>query len=302
MESLPDIRQLRIFIALEQTRSFTAAAKRVQVTQSAVSHSIKSLEKQLGSPLIERLGKKCILTPYGEVFLHHAKRARHELESSVIKIETLQKWGYQAVRAGATDSICQYVLPTTMLEFRRDQPRCEVSVSPGNTIRLLTLLDAGKIDLGIGMESAAVSTDFIFTPLVSDHLCFIVPPDHPWAEAPPQTKEDYGRVDYIIYGRVSETVTILRRFLAEEGIKQRASMAIGNMEAIKEMTKLGMGVGVVAPWVAARELAEGSLVKIEIDPAPRRRWGYYRRRTKTLSLPEEHFLSLLRQRMEAIMS
>ena len=84
--NLPDIRQLNIFIALEETRSFTAAAKECFITQSAVSHSIKALEKQLDCQLIERMGKHIILTPYGEVFLHHAKRVVNELELSLIHI------------------------------------------------------------------------------------------------------------------------------------------------------------------------------------------------------------------------
>jgi len=300
--TLPEIRQLRIFIALEETRSFTAAANLVYITQSAVSHSIKSLESQLGCELIERLGKKCILTPYGEVFLHHAKRAINELENSVLKIDTLKKWGYKSIRVGASDSILQYVLPQTMVEFCKDQPKCEVSITPGDTAKLLNELDDGNLDVAIGLETSNFDTDYHFEPIGQDKLCFITPLDHPWVDSPPSSAEEISKQRFITYGNETATNAILKDHLNELGIKQRAPLAMGNMESIKEMTKLGLGVGITSPWVAQPDLEDSQLYKHQIIPAPSRTWGYYIRRTKTLSLPEEKFLQTCKKHLSSIIA
>lgn len=299
MMQLPEIRQLRVFIALEETRSFTAAANTLNITQSAVSHSLKSLEGLLGCELIERLGKKCILTPHGEVFLFHAKKAMQQLENASSKIGTLNDWGYSSLKIGLSGSLCQYVMPKTLAAFYEKESRCEVFINIGDTADLIKKLDDGELDLAFGLHARTHSAMHPFVKLGEDKLCFITAPNHSWCGKKPEFTEEFAKERFITYGNDSVTNHILTSHLSGIGIKQRATLAMGNMESIKEMVALNLGVGVISKWIARRELENGNLVKHEITPAPTREWGYYISKSKSLSLVEENFLKLFSENLES---
>ena len=297
--NLPDIRQLNIFIALEETRSFTAAAKECFITQSAVSHSIKALEKQLDCQLIERMGKHIILTPYGEVFLHHAKRVVNELETGLNKLNTLKQWGYTAIQIGASDSICQLILPKVLKEFYKDHPKCEISVNIGDTADVLKQIKSGEVDLAFGLQMPLHEQKFVFTPLAEDSLCFITSSDHPWVEEQPKERKELCDVRLITYCEKSETRRLVQSHFNEHVMQHHQPLTLGNMEAIKEMTKLGMGVGIIPRWVAAQEIADGSLVAHEIsNPPPIRQWGIYSHGNKTFSLPEQELIEVCQEELK----
>lgn len=288
MNSIPDIRQIRIFIAIEETRSFTAAANMTGVTQSAVSHSIKALETQLECKLIERLGKKCVLTPHGEVFLHHAKEAVAQLVTASEKIIALNTSGYNSLKIGVSHSLCQYVIPKALADFYKKNKKTEIFITAGDTASLIKDLDAGKLDIAFGIHRNIHENEFIFIPLFKDKLCFITSADHPWSKDKKMVK-DYTDQRFITYGNDSATTEIAQAHLKGMGIKQRASISMCNMESIKEMTALGLGVGIISEWVARDSLKDNQLVKHSITPPPVRQWGYYIRKTKKLSKTEEQF-------------
>ena len=298
---LPDIRQLRTFIALAETRGFTAAAKRIHVTQSAVSHSIKGLETQIGCTLFERVGKRIVLTPQGDVFLHHAQRALNELESGITKLEALKTWGYSGIKLGASDTICQYVLPNILVEFTERFSKCEIIIEPGDTTCQMDRLRNGTLDMAFGIEITPLSPEFTFHPFVEDTLCFITRPDHPWVDNRPSLKSSLPNTRLITYSSQSATTRLLLSYLQRKGVRANQSLTVGNMEAIKEMTLKGLGVGVVTPWVAREEINNGSLHahRISNNP-PNRLWGMYTARGKTFSHTEDQFLELCKRSLRSV--
>jgi LysR family transcriptional regulator, low CO2-responsive transcriptional regulator len=298
MIQLPEIRQLRVFIALVETRSFTLAASTLHITQSAVSHSLKSLEMQLDCQLIERLGKKCILTPHGEVFLHHAKLALKQLEGATLKIKTLNTWGYSSLRIGVSHSQSQYVLPFVLAEFYRLEKKCEVFVDTGDTRDLLSKLDKGELDIAFGISRNNIESEYKFHGLVEDTLCFITHPEHSWTKKKPEVTEDYEKERFIIYGNNTVTASNLSSHLSGLGIKYKVSLSVSNMESIKAMVALNLGVGIIAEWVAREEVKQKSLILHPIHPAPARQWGYYISRNKSLTLTEVRFIDIFARELE----
>ena len=290
---IPEIRQILSFLAVEELRSFTAAAIKLDVTQSAISHSIKSLESNLDCHLIERLGKKCILTPQGEVFLHHVRRAMNELESANTKIHLLKKWDYSAVKLGLSHTLCHHVLPEALKEFHRKCSHCEVFITPGDTAVLIEKLEKGQLDVAFGIYRQKFDSGYRFVPIAFDELCFITSPNHPWCQTPPRSEQDFSIQRYITYSKDSLTSQILDDHFSDIGLQKRAVLTMGNMEAIKEMTIQELGVGIVAQWVAREAVCSGELVLHPITPPPRRQWGYYLSKTKILSPPEERLLEII---------
>src|SRR5882672_440772 len=139
--SLPlDSRQLRAFLTLARAGSFTLAAKELFLSQSAVSHSMKALEQEVGCRLFDRVGKKVLLTQAGETLLHHVEKILQEMTAARAALEQLGKWGKSRLRIGASTTACQYILPAVLREFKESFPKCAISIEPGDTPEAIELL------------------------------------------------------------------------------------------------------------------------------------------------------------------
>lgn len=295
MTDLPNLQQVRSLIAVADTESFTKAAERLGVTQSAVSHSIRALETQLDSKLVERAGKRVALSQNGTILLRRFRAAVAQLEKAREDLALLKRWGQGRLRVGATHTLCTYLLPTVMQEFRQLYPRCEIHIESGDTSELIELLDQSEIDLVFGMggrEPAWTRFDGIF----EDELVFIVSPNHPWAKQGNLEMEEVEKESFLVYARASETYRFLKSTFEEAGFRLRPSLSLGDMGAIKEMAKVGVGVGIVAPWVVQNEIKEGSLVAIPLGIGRRRRsWGLLCHESRQLRMVEEDFLRICRK-------
>jgi DNA-binding transcriptional LysR family regulator len=292
--TLIETRQLRAFQLLAQTGSFTAAAKQMFVTQSAISHSIKALETQLDCSLLDRSGKKIALTAHGETLLRRADRILTEMHEATEELHALSRWGYGRLRVGATDTMCQYLLPGVLSEFRQSYPNCEVTIHADDTEDLLSLLDGGQVDLVLGMRPSSDLAGVDFRPLFEDELVFAVPPSHPWATGETVPADTLADERFIIYARRSPTYQLVARHFRKLGLSAPQQTELGNMEAIKELAKIGMGVGVIAPWVIRDELAQGQLVSVPTPGGPlSREWGLFvRGRGTELTVIGETFATI----------
>lgn len=292
IELLPDLRQLRAFVFVADEGSFTLAAKRLSLTQSAISHSMKALEDSLGCRLLDRLGKKTVLTEQGEAFLRRCRRVLGELEDAARELDGLKRWGQGRIRIGAPHSICRFMLPTVLREFRDCFPRCEPTLEADDTSKLLERMAEHDLDIVLGLRPR-VGTMEGYRPLFRDRLTFVVPPVHPWAESAVADPGDLGKVQFIIYARATETHRMVEEHFEKMGVRTRPPLVLGDMEAIKGMAKIGLGVGLVAPWVAKRELDEGSLVRVPVSGDPiEREWGIFFKADHTLTLIEETFAGI----------
>lgn len=292
MDWVPDLRQLRAFVAVVEEESFTMAARRLFVTQSAVSHSLRTLEEQLDCKLLDRTGKRVTVTVEGELLLIRSKSVLKELERASRELDGLRRWGQTRIRIGAPHTLCHYVVPSVLREFRDCFPRCEPVIEAGDTTHLLDRLANAELDLVVGLKPRG-RHDEGYRPMFSDKLVFVISPFHPWATAGGGEIDRLEDQQFIIYAKASETHRLIEDWLADRGIRIRKPLVLGDMQAIKEMAKLGIGIGIVAPWAAAREIADGTLIAVGIgEPGISREWGVFHSTRKSPSLVEEAFIGL----------
>src|SRR5437667_11708480 len=128
MKTPLDSRQLRAFCVLARTGSFTETARDLHLTQSGISHSMKALEGDVGCRLLDRLGKKVLLTQAGEQLLHHAQKILSEMSQARASLRQRGKWGRARLRVGASTTACQYILPAVLREFKESFPQCLINV------------------------------------------------------------------------------------------------------------------------------------------------------------------------------
>ena len=287
-----DSRQLRAFSVLARTGSFTQTAHELHLTQSAISYAMKALEQDMGCRLLDRMGKTVVLTQAGEQLLVRVERVLEEMASARSELGRLGKWGSSRLRIGASTTACQHVLPAVLREFKESFPQCAISIQPGDTPENIAALRAHQIDLAVNLEPRR-DEPLEFRPMFTDELQFILSPLHPWARAGKVQREEIARQQYILYGKGSYTFQMIEAYFREEKIVLHSLLDLGNMEAIKELVKLGLGISILAPWTARKEIEEKSLVALPLGRRKlKRRWGVLHWRGRRLSLAEETFIGL----------
>lgn len=292
MNSPLDSRQVRMFCVLARTGSFTQTAREVHVTQSGVSHAMKALERDIGCRLLDRLGKKVVLTQAGEQLLHHATKILQEMESARESLAHLGKWGRGRLRLGASTTACQHIIPPVMREFKESFPEHVISIEPGDTPAIVNSLLRQRIDLALSLEPAN-EPQLEFHPLFTDELHFIVGALHSWAKTRKVERSEIPRQSYILYSKNSVTFRLVEKYFHGEQMTLNTVIQLGSMEATKELVKLGIGVSIVAPWIARKELEDGSLIALPLGRRKlERRWGIIHWKGRRLSLAEETFIGL----------
>ena len=287
-----DSRQLRAFTVLARTGSFTRTAHELHLTQSAISYAIKALEEEIGCRLLDRVGKSVVLTQAGEQLLARAEKILDEMTVARLELSHLGKWGSSRLRIGASTTACQYVLPAVLREFKESFPRCAISIEPGDTPEAIASLRAHRIDLAVNLEPRREDA-LEFRPLFTDELLFALSPIHPWAKSGRIPRDDIARQHYILYGKTSYTFQMIEEYFRQEKIVLHSLLDLGNMEAIKELVKLGLGISILAPWTAKKELEAGSLVTLPLGRRKlKRRWGVLHWKNQRLNLAQETFIRL----------
>ncbi len=287
-----DSRQLRAFSTLARTGSFTLAAKELFLSQSAVSHSMKALEQEVGCRLLDRMGKKVLLTQAGEQLLHHTEKILLEMSAARTSLEQLGKWGRGRLRIGASTTACQYILPAVLREFKESYPHSLITIEPGDTLKSLDLLRNHRIDLAIMLEPKN-EDQLEFHPLFTDELTFLMGAMHPWVKDGQVVRAEIPKENYVLYNKGSYTFRLIEEYFREEDMVLNTVIELGSMDAIKELVKLGLGVSILAPWIAQKELLEKSLVSMPLGKRKlKRNWGIAHWRSRRLSLAEETFLGL----------
>lgn len=287
-----DTRQLQAFAALARLGSFTQAAHELHLTQSAISHAIKALEEQAGCRLFDRAGRRVALTQAGEQLLKHVDKILAEMKNARLGLEELSRWGHGRLRLGASTTACQYILPGVLREFKQSFPKCVISIDPGDHGHQVELLLQNRVDLAIMLEPED-KRELAFVPLFEDEMRFLLAPVHPWAKAGRASRADFAEQTLILYNQTSYTFRLVKEYFRAEGLPLANYLELGSMEAIKELAKVGLGIGVVAPWVARAELEAGALVSLPLGKRKlRRRWGVAYVRGRRLSLGEETFVGL----------
>jgi len=261
---------------------------------------MKALENEMGCRLLDKMGKKVVLTEAGEALLVHVERILTEMGLARAQLDQLGKWGQSRLRLGASATACQHILPTVLREFRESFPQCAISIEPGDTPDMIAALRDRRIDLAVNLEPRR-DEPLEFRPLFTDELAFVVSPLHSWARQGRVDRSEIARQHYILYGKRSYTSEMIELYFREEDIVLHSSIDLGSIDAIKELVKLGLGLSILAPWTCRKEIEDRSLVSLPLGKRKlRRRWGVLHWRGRRLSLAEETFVGLCEQVAERL--
>lgn len=264
-----DLHKLHIFHIVAREGSFSAAAGRLFITQSAVSQHMKDLETGLGQPLFQRGWRGVRLTPSGEVLADYAGRVFALIAEAEGALSNVQKLEAGKVVIGATPGVSAYLAPGWVTQFRVRYPRLTVSVSTDITGQIAADVLAGQLDFGL-IEGELDDQPPRLAHCVLERVeqMVVVGAGHPLWEASVTSPADLGAHAFITRQAGSQTRTWLERALRQQRIEPTISAEFDNLESIKRAVAAGGCLTLLPAYVVTDEVGRGLLRVIPVEGTP----------------------------------
>ena len=253
-----DIRQLEIIRTVAESGSFTAAAKLLHVSQSAISRQVLLLEDELGEPLFLRLGRKVKLTTAGTALLALSRRVIADVRETTAAIVDQQQNLAGSLHLGGGMTVCLHVFPALLKEFRRRHPGSELKLTAGTTPEILERLRNGTLDTAL-LTLPLDATDLVQVPVMREELLLVMAPAHKLARKRKITSADLLGHPWILFERGSSTRRVIDAMMDSNGIHPRVTMETENVEILKALAAIRMGLTILPYQALAREARDGSL-------------------------------------------
>ena len=248
-----DLHQLEMFRAVAEEASFTKAAERLHLSQSAVSRGVKQLEEGLGSVLLHRGPKRISLTASGELLLKTAHRINLEMQEAVSQIEGTRTLSRGSLSLAGGMTVCMYILPRVLKRFRKLYPKVELSVSSALSSAILDKIRRREIDIAL-LTMPIVADDVCVVPALKEEMVVVAGPGHALTRERPIQPKSLGRFPLILYESGSNTRRVLDEYFVSEGVAVRIAMETENVEIIKAMVSHGLGVSIIPYAAAAKDV------------------------------------------------
>ena len=262
-----EIRQLKAFVGIAETGTFTAAALRVHVTQAAISMQIRQLENEVGAKLFVRAPRHVILTEAGEHLLHRARQILREHDAAIEEIAELAGAERGRLRIGSASAmVLTDPLPKILKDIRKRHPRADLTVTSGTSESLVEQILAGEMDLAfvsLPVEARGIQTER----LSEDQLVAIASPRHRLGKQRTVSAYTLAGEKLILGERGGNTRRLIDQFFAQAGVHLSVTMELSRQAAIKRMVEEDMGVGIVPLQSVREEVEKGRLVRWWIEGA-----------------------------------
>ena len=257
-------RNVKTFVKIVEVGSFTKAAELLGYSQAAVTAQIKAMEKELGVPLFDRIGKRVYLTHEGKTFLPHALnmlRAEEEAVNCVRREGPLTG----SLSICAPSSYADHVLPDLVLKYRNLHPGVFISVRTSDYVDDTTQrLARGEIDFLVRLDEGNSDPDFITIASRPEPLIFVTYPGNPLMSKDKLDLRDVVENQFITSTREIGYSAILEKKLFSMGIEPEPVMDVGSVEAIVRIIRGRFGIALLPEYVVADCVDKGELVKMKV--------------------------------------
>jgi DNA-binding transcriptional LysR family regulator len=289
------IETLKVFCDLVEMQSFSLAAERNFVTQSAVSQQIRTLEEKFQRKLLERVrGRREIrLTPSGEVFYNESKkviaaftRLNENMNSLVGRISGI-------VKVATVYSVGLHELPPIVREFMSKFPSAKIDLEYSRTTRVVRDVLKGTVELGV-VAFPEPRRGITVVPMPDDRLVLICPPDHEFAKRKRIKATDLKDRDFVLFERDIPTRKATDRILRSYGVSVHKAAEFDNIETIKRAVEVGFGCAIVPyPSVMDEERNKQLSVVAFAEKDWKRPVGVIYRSDRELTIAAKKFVKLL---------
>jgi DNA-binding transcriptional LysR family regulator len=288
------IESLKVFCDLAETESFTKAAQINDVTQSAVSQQISSLERQFKSLLIERSKKKFRLTREGQVLYDYSKQIIGTYDALFSKLQEIKDIISGTIRVATIYSVGLHDLPPYLKKFLKAYPTVNVHVEYRRSNQVYEDVLGNVVDLGlVAYPQRDLKLEVV--PLRKDMLVLICHPQHPLAKARSIKLKEISGQKFIGFEPDIPTRRAIDRILKDNGVTVQHVMEFDNIETVKRAVEIDAGIAIVPRGTITQEVAKQTLAEAQIeDEEFFRPLAAIHKKNKVLSPAMKQFLTVLK--------
>jgi DNA-binding transcriptional LysR family regulator len=287
-----DLHTLQVFRAVATEKSFSRAAIKLGRTQPAISLAVQRLEGEVGQPLIDRAGKELRLTDAGTLVLDYARRFDNLREELALALDELRDNAAGRLSIGANESTTLYLLPL-IARYRRRYPRVKVQVRRSQASRIPGELADGDLELGV-ISYAPLDDRIAARVIITDHLAFVVSPQHRLARRKSVSIAELGMETFIAHNVVSPYREVLVREFQRLKVPLNRDLEMPTVEAIRRLVQRNEGVAFLPRMCVEQEIGQGSLREVQVKELKLERKIYLVYPAhRTLSHAARAFLALL---------
>ncbi|GII04668.1 LysR family transcriptional regulator [Planobispora takensis] len=261
-----ELQQMRYVLAVAETANFTRAAERCQVVQSALSHQIARLERELGARLFERTSRRVRLTPAGEAFLPAARQALDAAERARAEVAAASGELRGRLAIGAIPTVTAVDLPSALKGFHVRHPQVRITLRVGASDELAEQVRQGTLDIAfLGLPPSVRPKGVQGRALARGELVVVVAPGHPLADA---TGVDLHRLSQEVF--VDFPAGTAARIQSDEafaaaGVGREVAFEITNADLMARLVRLGLGIAMM-PAAFVPELRDVRVVELSDPP------------------------------------
>ncbi|MDD6052477.1 MAG: LysR family transcriptional regulator [Candidatus Cryptobacteroides sp.] len=231
-----EIRQVRYFVMVAQTGSFSQAAKELFISQSTLSQQIQQLENEVGVKLLERNTRKVTLSEYGQEFLPYAKNLIYDAEACLGSIMDVRNMATGKLVIGVTYTFSS-VMVDVLKEFIRDYPGIRLSIRTALMEELMDMLERNEIDLALSYDPGHKYDNIESTELFRSSICVIARDTHPLAQKVSISLEELSRLKLALPVSGMQARDKFDSVLAEKGIKMNIAVEVNDMQILQKLVR-----------------------------------------------------------------
>lgn len=243
---------------MADTGSFTAAGHHLHLSQSAVSRQILMLENELEEQVFLRVGGKIRITPAGSALLALSRRVFEDIQATRVSIVDSRQTLAGTIRLVGGMTVCLYVLPPLLKEFRKHHPNVEVKVTPASATRLVRQLRTGAADLGL-VTLPVDDPSLVIEPVLQEELLLVMSPQHPLARKRHVLPRDLAGQPFVLFEAGSNSRRTIEDFFTRQQIAPKVVTETENVEIIKALVRVRVGISIIPYQAMAREVGAGQL-------------------------------------------
>ena len=282
----------KVFYYVASSLSFSEASKKLYISQSAVSQSIKTLEKKLGQPLFIRSTKKVQLTPAGNLLLKHVEPAMNLISRGESQLMDAGTLGLGQLHIGASDTICRYFLVPYLKQFHKKFPSVPIKVTNATSIQCVELLDQRKVDLIVtNFPNSHLNHAFIQKTVCNFSDVFIANPAYfnLKQEIPLAELKQYP---IMMLDRNSTTSEFLHSLFLQHQLELIPEVELSSNDLLIDLARIGLGIAFIPDYCLTRESKDLFILKTK-EKMPTRQMVVSVNTTLPVSASTEEFLKLL---------
>lgn len=266
-----DTSSLRTFLTIAETGSFSTAAERLYLTQSAISKRIQSLETELDTKLFDRVGRQTVLTPAGEIFFNRAQSILQQLEDSHREIDNLKGEVAGTLHIGTSHHIGLHRLPPILKRLNQQYPDLTLDIHFMDSEVAYREVHSGKLELGIITIPSSSSQELNTRIVWDDPLEFVIGKSHPLNEyikgsaSKTVPLKELAAHNAVLPARNTYTRQILEVAFAKTGHQVNTNLSTNYLETIKMLVSVGLGWGILPRTMLTRDLTVIKIPRLQLQ-------------------------------------